>query len=135
MVESSSAAKVKTTTASSNNEEVKQEQEESKAAAPVDIPDFSKLKPNPQALKEQLKEILPKAGLVYSEKALLSEALCKPKLLPLKSETLLKLEKMEQDLAQQQIAGQGIQTSASQSNLKNFWQEDPAFYNEYSFLF
>lgn len=42
-----------------------------------------------------MKEILPKAGLVYSEKALLSEALCKPKLLPLKSATLQKLEKME----------------------------------------
>lgn len=63
------------------------------------VPDFSKLKPKPFKGKEQLKEILPKAGLVYSEKALLSEALCKPKLLPLKSATLLKLEKMEQDLA------------------------------------
>ena len=67
----------------------------------VDVPDFSKLKPVPIETKTQLKEILPKAGLVYSEKALLSEALCKPKLLPLKSETLLKLEKMEHDLAQQ----------------------------------
>ena len=59
------------------------------------IPDFSKLRPRPIASDAQLKEILPKAGLVYSEKALLSEALCKPKLLPLKSATLQKLEKME----------------------------------------
>ena len=44
-------------------------------------------------------EILPKAGLVYSEKAQLTEVLCKPKILPLKSQTLLKLEKMESDLA------------------------------------
>jgi len=45
---------------------------------------------------------LPRAGLVYSEKATLSEVLCKPKILPLKSATLMKLEKMESDLAQQQ---------------------------------
>ena len=48
----------------------------------------------------QVKEILPKAGLVYSEKAAISEVLCKPKILPLKSATLMKLEKMEMDLAQ-----------------------------------
>ena len=61
---------------------------------------------------KQLKEILPKAGLVYSEKATLSEVLCKPKLLPLKSATLLKLEEMENNLAQAQIAGQGVSTAA-----------------------
>ncbi|CDW79809.1 leucine-rich repeat-containing protein loc400891-like [Stylonychia lemnae] len=38
---------------------------------------------------------MPKAGLVYSEKAALSEILCKPKILPLKSVTLQKLEEME----------------------------------------
>ena len=48
---------------------------------------------------ETVKEILPKAGLVYSEKAALSEVLCKPKILPLKSATLMKLEKMELELA------------------------------------
>jgi BBSome-interacting protein 1 len=54
-----------------------------------------------KAIEEQelVKEILPKAGLVYSEKATLSEVLCKPKILPLKSATLMKLEKMESDLA------------------------------------
>ena len=51
-------------------------------------------------VESQVKEILPKAGLVYSEKAALSEVLCKPKILPLKSATLMKLEKMESDLAQ-----------------------------------
>ena len=45
-----------------------------------------------------MREILPKAGLVYSEKAVLSDALCKPKILPIKSATLMKIEKMEQDL-------------------------------------
>ena len=42
---------------------------------------------------------MPKAGLVYSEKAALSEILCKPKILPLKSVTLQKLEQMENNLA------------------------------------
>ena len=45
---------------------------------------------------------MPKAGLVYSEKATLSEVLCKPKILPLKSITLMKLEEMEKKLASQQ---------------------------------
>ncbi len=49
-----------------------------------------------------LKEILPKAGLVYSEKANLTEILCKPKILPLKSVTLQKLEDMEKKLDQMQ---------------------------------
>ena len=40
-------------------------------------------------------EVLPKAGLVVSEKGSLSEILCKPKLMPLKSITLQKLEEME----------------------------------------
>lgn len=39
--------------------------------------------------------MLPKAGLVVSEKGNLTEVLCKPKILPLKSITLQKLEEME----------------------------------------
>ena len=81
-----------TSSAISNKAEQSTQGEEQKE---IVVPDFSKLRPKPVAAKDQLKEILPKAGLVYSEKALLSEALCKPKLLPLKSVTLLKLEKME----------------------------------------
>jgi BBSome-interacting protein 1 len=42
----------------------------------------------PLPVEKQIKEIMPKAGLVYSEKASLSEVLCKPKILPLKSVTL-----------------------------------------------
>ncbi len=42
-----------------------------------------------------VKEVLPKAGLVVSEKGNLTEILCKPKLMPLKSVTLQKLEEME----------------------------------------
>lgn len=40
-------------------------------------------------------ELLPKSGLVVSQKGELSELLCKPKIMPLKSITLLKLEEME----------------------------------------
>ena len=43
--------------------------------------------------------MLPKAGLVYSEKGNLSEVLCKPKVMPLKSITLEKLEEMERQAA------------------------------------
>lgn len=41
------------------------------------------------------REVLPKTGLVYTEKQMLSEMLCKPKIMPLKSITLEKLEAME----------------------------------------
>lgn len=41
------------------------------------------------------KEVLPKSGLVVSEKSELQEVLCKPKIIPLKSITLQKLEEME----------------------------------------
>lgn len=42
-----------------------------------------------------LQEVLPKAGLVYSEKGNLSEVLCKPKIMAIKSPSLEKLEQME----------------------------------------
>ena len=45
--------------------------------------------------KPGVQEVLPKAGLVVSEKGNLTEVLCKPKILPLKSITLQKLEDME----------------------------------------
>ena len=46
-------------------------------------------------------EVLPKTGLIYSEKGALSETLCKPKLMPIKSLTLEKLEQMEANLLKQ----------------------------------
>ncbi len=51
--------------------------------------------PPPSAPFVRILEVLPRAGLVYSEKATLSEALCKPKLMPIKSEALERLEQME----------------------------------------
>lgn len=46
-------------------------------------------------------EVLPKQGLVYSEKQSLSESLCKPKLIPIKSQTLQKMETIEKEAHQQ----------------------------------
>ena len=43
----------------------------------------------------KLQEVLPKAGLVVSEKGQLTEVLCKPKILPLKSVTLERIEHKE----------------------------------------
>lgn len=47
--------------------------------------------------KELIQEILPKSGLVYSERGGLVEVLCKPKILPLRSSVLEKLKKIEQE--------------------------------------
>ena len=54
---------------------------------------------NPE--KPLLTEVLPKAGLVYSEKGNLSEVLCKPKIMPIKSLSLEKLESMEAEARRQ----------------------------------
>jgi len=53
-------------------------------------------------MSNQLAEVLPKSGLVVSEKGNLGEVLCKPKVLPLKSVTLEKLEQMEREMREQQ---------------------------------
>lgn len=66
--------------------------------------------------KKTVSEVLPKAGLVYSEKSTLSEILCKPKIMPLKSMTLEKIEAMEREA--QEI--QRPRTSQEQQTLKNF---------------
>jgi BBSome-interacting protein 1 len=50
-------------------------------------------------MQKKLQEILPKAGLVYSEKGNLSEVLSKPKIMPIKSITLEKIEQMEKEAA------------------------------------
>lgn len=48
--------------------------------------------------RKKLMEVLPKSGLVFSEKGMLTGVLCKPKVLPLKSITLEKIEAMEKKL-------------------------------------
>ena len=57
--------------------------------------------PPPSKEAPTLHEVLPKAGLVYSEKGNLSEVLCKPKIMPIKSLTLEKIEDMEAQAARQ----------------------------------
>jgi BBSome-interacting protein 1 len=42
-------------------------------------------------------EVLPKGGIVLAEEGDFREAICKPKLLPMKSSTLEKLEKLERE--------------------------------------
>jgi BBSome-interacting protein 1 len=49
-------------------------------------------------------EVLPKSGLVFSEKSSMSEVMCKPKIMPIKSAALEKLEKMEREMRQAQQA-------------------------------
>jgi len=50
-----------------------------------------------EELIKQLRQIIPKNGIVFNEKTDFSEVLCKPKLLPLKSMTLKKLEDLEKN--------------------------------------
>lgn len=52
----------------------------------------------PPKKEEPLKEILPKSGLVYSEKSTLIEIMCKPRIMPIKSHTLERLEELEKEL-------------------------------------
>jgi BBSome-interacting protein 1 len=53
-----------------------------------------------------LKEILPKTGLVYSERGALSEILCKPKIMPLKSAVLEKIQKIEGEAEEEEAKEQ-----------------------------
>jgi len=70
---------------------------------------------------QSLSEILPKTGLVYSEKANLCEVLCKPKIMPLKSLTLEKIEQMERD-AQRMQQRQQLLTTASPAGGRPDWR-------------
>ncbi len=64
-----------------------------------------------------IQEVLPKAGLVYSEKGNLSEVMCKPKIMALKSVTLERLEAMEREAkAVPGVAGPGFGVSSSSAS-------------------
>ena len=72
-------------------------------------------------MSEPLQEILPKAGLVYSEKGALSEILCKPKILPIKSVSLQKLEEMEKkakELGQEGFDSEHSTLEAIEKNMR-----------------
>jgi len=55
------------------------------------------LNKNEREVLKRLNEIIPKNGIVYNEKNEFPEVLCKPKLLPLKSMTIKKLEELEKN--------------------------------------
>ena len=48
-----------------------------------------------------MQEVLPKSGLVFSERSNLTEILCKPKTLPIKSMVIRKMEQLEKEVAAQ----------------------------------
>ena len=72
-------------------------------------------------MSEPLQEVLPKAGLVYPEKGNLSEVLCKPKILPIKSVSLQKLEEMEKkakELGQEGLDSEQPTMEAIEKNMR-----------------
>lgn len=68
--------------------------------------------------KQTLKEVLPKQGLLYQED-MPTVVLCKPKILPLKSVTLEKLERMQRD-AQETVKQQELQQPAEKDFFSDF---------------
>ena len=50
-----------------------------------------------EELIKSLKSTMPKQGMLFNETSDLSEVLCKPKLLPLKSITIRKLEELDKE--------------------------------------
>lgn len=63
--------------------------------------------------KAEITNVLPKNGLVYSERGGLGEVLCKPKILPLKSSVLLKIKQQSEALEEQEEAS----NSSSNNNM------------------
>ena len=79
-----------------------------------------------QSSGQKITEVLPKAGLVYSEKGNLTEVLCKPKIMPLKSVTLERIEEMERQAAQlsETMAAQERERTAKEGSFPR--REPPA---------
>ena len=73
-----------------------------------------------------MREILPKAGLVYSEKGNLSEVLCKPKIMPITSITLQKIEQMEKDARAAATAAHsgGVDSATAAGGSSRFARKD-----------
>lgn len=59
-----------------------------------------------QSQPQIFSEVLPKTGMVFTEETL-DMVLCKPKILPLKSVTLEKLEQMQKE-AQEKLKGTAV---------------------------
>lgn len=61
-------------------------------------------------------EVFPKSGIVYSERSNLTDVLCKPKIMPIKSVTLEKLEQMEKQF----LRAQNPSTQPGDGNIQSF---------------
>lgn len=59
--------------------------------SPLGAEDETTLSRNP----EPLQEMIASQGLIYSERGNLTEVFCKPKILPIKSATLKRIEELE----------------------------------------
>ena len=75
----------------------------------------------------QIREVLPKQGQIYDED-LPTMVLCKPKLLPLKSVTLEKLEKMQRE-AEDQIRQQDLAESQREKDMFGHAVSEPSVTN------
>ena len=66
-------------------------------------------------------EVLPSTGFVHSERGPLSEVLCKPKIMAIKSVTLEKIEAMEAAARQAAAGGnsRGIATAVASAAKRN----------------
>lgn len=51
--------------------------------------------------RERIQEVAPKAGLVFSERGMITGVMCKPKIMPVKSMTLEQIEEMEKKIIEQ----------------------------------
>ena len=67
---------------------------------------------------EDLKEILPKRGYVYSERSGLREVLCKPKLLPIKGALIEKLEALEREERALAVTQERARTAAREGGVQ-----------------
>ena len=83
--------------------------------------------------KNLMKEVLPKQGLLYQED-MPTVVLCKPKILPLKSVTLEKLEKMQKE-AQDTVRQQEKETSLNDDMFAGIWTNWEQWYIMFVFIF
>ncbi len=83
--------------------------------AQVSAPAAAGATPGPAPIT--ITEILPTTGLVYSEKSSMTELLCRPKILPIKSMALEKLEKLEKELLTAKGTGGPAQPGAPAGGL------------------
>ena len=83
-----------------------------------------------EELRAQLTEVLPKTGLVYSERGGLTEILCKPKIMPLKSEVLKKLEKIEQQTLETNNGEEKDQSEEETINVNKEVKEEEIYNSE-----